>query len=418
MEMESQRQPWYYIVLLILAGEAVFILPFVMPRIFRPTVLDVFSINNVELGQCFSVYGIIAIIAYLLGGFVADRFSPGRLMGTALALTAAGGIYLATYPSVSGLLLLYGYWGVTTILLFWAAMIKATRMWGKDNGQGKAFSFLDGGRGLVAAGFASIGIYVISFFAQEAIESYTFGERQEIFKKVILVFSAIVFLVGIITFFGLSSKNQDEVTLEKIDWSKLKQLLQIKEVYLMMIIIVTGYSGYKATDIFSQYAKDVMLFSEIEAASIGTLLLYIRPVLGLIIGFLADRSRPILMLSIGFLFMLVGSIVLTTGTIDEHVISYFFVTIIATSIGIYSIRCLYFAIMDSVKIPVMLTGTAVGLVSVIGYTPDIFMGPVIGYFLDNYPGSMGYQYVFALIAVFALVGFISSFLILKNTKKA
>ena len=417
MEMESQRQPWYYIVLLILAGEAVFILPFVMPRIFRPTVLDVFSISNVELGQCFSLYGIVAIIAYLLGGFVADRFSSGRLMGIALALTAAGGIFLASYPSVSGLLLLYGYWGVTTILLFWAAMIKATRLWGTDNGQGKAFSFLDGGRGLVAAGFASIGIYVISFFSQEALESYSFGERQEIFKKVILVFSAIVFLAGIITFFGLSSKNQREVTLTKIDWSKLKQLLKIKEVYLMMIIIVTGYSGYKSTDIFSQYAKDIMLFSEIEAATVGTLLLYIRPALGLIIGFLADRTRPVLMLSIGFLFMLIGSVIFSTGIIDKNVISYFFVTIIATSIGIYSIRCLYFAIMDAVKIPVILTGTAVGLVSVIGYTPDIFMGPVIGYFLDNYPGSKGYQCVFAIIAVFALVGFISSFAILKNTKK-
>jgi hypothetical protein len=36
-----------------------------------------------------------------------------------------------------------------------------------------------------------------------------------------------------------------------------------------------------------------------------------------------------------------------------------------------------------------LTGTAVGLVSLTGYTPDIFAGPAMGYLLDNSPVSRG-----------------------------
>lgn len=40
---------------LILAGEAVFFLPFVIPRIFRPTLLEVFAIDNLTLGSYFSV---------------------------------------------------------------------------------------------------------------------------------------------------------------------------------------------------------------------------------------------------------------------------------------------------------------------------------------------------------------------------
>ena len=50
---KETRAPWYYLLLLILAGEAVFILPFVLPRVFRPTVLDVFGVDNTELGLCF-----------------------------------------------------------------------------------------------------------------------------------------------------------------------------------------------------------------------------------------------------------------------------------------------------------------------------------------------------------------------------
>ena len=65
--METAKAPWYYLLLLILAGESVFILPFVLSRVFRPTVLEAFDLTNTELGLCFSVYGLVALIAYLLG---------------------------------------------------------------------------------------------------------------------------------------------------------------------------------------------------------------------------------------------------------------------------------------------------------------------------------------------------------------
>jgi len=77
------KQPFYIILLLIVAGEAVFILRFVLARVFRPTFLDVFQLTNLELGTCFSVYGIIAFVSYLFGGPYADRFPPRKLMAIA-----------------------------------------------------------------------------------------------------------------------------------------------------------------------------------------------------------------------------------------------------------------------------------------------------------------------------------------------
>ena len=141
----KQTATWYYLVLLILAGEAVFILPFVLPRIFRPTVLDVFELDNTQLGLCFSVYGIVAVISYLFGGPIADKYPPRKLMAIALWMTASGGLVFALFPSFGTLQILYGYWGFTTIFLFWAPMIKATRVWGGNTSQGRAFGLLDGG---------------------------------------------------------------------------------------------------------------------------------------------------------------------------------------------------------------------------------------------------------------------------------
>ncbi len=174
------------ILLLIVAGEAVFFLPFVLVRIFRPTYLDVFQLTNFELGSCFTVYGVVAMLSYALGGPLADRFRAATLMALAIWFTAIGGVVQLTVTSVDGLRVLYGFWGFTTIFLFWSALIKATRMWGAAEAQGTAFGLLDGGRGMVAV---LIGVFGVSLFAiglpGETVESSP-AQQERALQQVIL----------------------------------------------------------------------------------------------------------------------------------------------------------------------------------------------------------------------------------------
>lgn len=102
---------------LVIAGESVFLLPFVLQRVFRPTLLEVFDLTNLELGTAFAVYGVVAMAAYFFGGPLADRFPARNLLAIALASTAAGGLVMMTVPSHSTLVLLYAYWGFTTMAL-------------------------------------------------------------------------------------------------------------------------------------------------------------------------------------------------------------------------------------------------------------------------------------------------------------
>ena len=175
---------------LILAGELIFGLPFHTARFFRPTYLEVFGFSNTQLGDVFAIYGITAMLAYFPGGVLADRYSPRLLMTLSLFATAAGGVYMATFPAESQMALLYGYWGVSTVFLFWAAMISATREWGGDRSQGKAFGILDGGRGLVAAGFAVFAVGVLSLYMPPDVDMVSDAQRQQGFRMVILAYSA------------------------------------------------------------------------------------------------------------------------------------------------------------------------------------------------------------------------------------
>ncbi len=420
--MDDRKAPWYYLVLLILAGESVFILPFVLARVFRPTVLQVFELDNLQLGLCFSVYGIVALVSYLFGGPIADKYPPRKLIAVALWMTALGGLLYATYPSYTVLKLLYGYWGFTTIFLFWAPMIKATRVWGGTTSQGKAFGFLDGGRGLVGALFGALGVLIFSLFITGEVSEVSMSDSRAAFRQVILVCSGIVVIVGLLVwiFMKLDTTVEETIVLKKIELTQVSAVLRLPSVWLLMVIILCAYVGYKITDVFSLYAQDVMLYDQVQSAQVGTFLLFVRPVIGVLIGVLADRTQTTYWLLISFVVAFFGAILFASGLVTASVSGLFFLSILIVAAGVYAARSLYFAVMQRGRIPLVLTGTAVGMISLIGYTPDIFAGPAMGYLLDNSPGLEGHRDVFLMMALFYLIGGIAAwyyFRLYRTTKE-
>jgi sugar phosphate permease len=147
-----------------------------------------------------------------------------------------------------------------------------------------------------------------------------------------------------------------------------------------------------------------MMFNEVDAAKVGTFLLYIRPITGVLVGFLADRTRGTLLLIVGFAIMLLGSLIFASGILGPNLVLPFLGSILITALGVYAARVLYFAVLREANIPLAATGTAVGLISLVGYTPDIFAGPAIGFLLDNSPGEIGHQHTFLMLAGFSVVG--------------
>lgn len=378
-----------------------------------------FQLNNFELGTLYSTYGIIALLSYVYGGTLADRYPPQRLMATALIMTAAGGIYLAQFPSYQGLQWLYAYWGFSTIFLFWAAMIKATRNWGGGQQQGRAFGYLEAGRGLVAASIGVIGVLVFAFLLPEDIATASFEERKTAFRYVIFFAVGLASLVGIMVLFFLKeTKNDGDLpsAKEKINLKTILEVGRMPTVGLLIVIVLCAYCGYKVTDILSLYATEVMLFDEVDAAKVGSYQMYLRPLVCILVGFFADKSSSALWLVRSFSVLCIGAILFATGLVNAPLSGLFIFAVIITGIGTYALRTLYYAAVKEGHIPYAVTGTAVGIISVVGYTPDIFMGPVMGYLLDTSPGIEGHQHVFALLAGFAFIGILTSLRFKKITQ--
>lgn len=396
-------------------------LPFHVTRFFRPTVLEVFGLSNTELGTAQAMYGIIAMLAYFPGGPLADRFSARKLLALSLWSTAAGGLYMATMPGYRGAILLWGFFGITTILLFWAALIRATRDWGGTDEQGRAFGLLEGGRGMLAAVLATMGAALFSFMFPEGYASASFEDKKHALSLIIYGYTLVTAGTGVYVWFVLSDghpSGQPGLTKWKpkseSTWAHIMRVLRMPAVWLTSIIVVCAYVGYKGFDNYSLYAVEGFGMSEVEAAGIVAIGAWMRPVAALAAGLLGDRYVVSRMTVVCFAVMLVSQLFFAIHTPQPGVVWVLLSNILIGSSAIFGVRSLYYALFEESKVPPAVTGTAVGLVSVLGYTPDIFVSYTGGVLLDNSPGLAGHQHYFFFLAAFAAIGLVVSFILMRR----
>jgi nitrate/nitrite transporter NarK len=394
---------------LIIAGEAIFSLPFHVPRFFRPTMLSVFDLDNAGLGDVFAIYGVTAMLAYFPGGIVADRFAPGRLMATSLWLTAAGGVALALWPSVGLMRVVYGWWGVTTVLLFWAAMIRATAGWGGAGLQGRAFGFLDGGRGLAAAALATIAVVVLSSFAGADPAAMRTDERQRAFLTIVAFYASVTATAGVACWFVVDdqvpARAQPASSAAHRSLRGIADVVTRPAVWLQAVIVVAAYCGYKAIDNVGLYAQVALGKDEVEAAAFATACAWLRAPAAVVAGVVADHvlARRVVV----WTFILLALSCLTLGVVSPEsstTVALALASVTVTFASVYALRGVYFALVRESQVPVAVTGTAVGLISVVGFTPDIFYASASGRILDLTPGVVGHQHAFLLLMAISVVG--------------
>ncbi|MCP5200786.1 MAG: MFS transporter [Gammaproteobacteria bacterium] len=391
---------------LVVGGEMIFSLPFHLPRYFRPSVLETLGLSNAQLGDVFAVYGVTAMLAYFPGGALADRFEARRLMALSLLATAAGGLYLATLPGPRGLAVLYGYWGLTTILLFWAAMIRATRDWGGETAQGRAFGTLDGGRGLAAATFASLAVAGFAWLLPEGDYGVEAGDRARAMQAVILFYAGVTALAAVLVLRWLPAALPRAA--EAAPAARMRSVLGQPLVWLQALIVVCAYCGYKGLDNYALYAYDVLGMSETRSAAFTASSAYIRPLAAIVAGLVADRIGAGRAITGLFGILVVSYALLATLDATPAFIAIVYANLIVTYAAVFALRGVYFALLEATRVPATMTGAAVGLVSVVGFTPDIFFAPIAGRLLDAAPGMDGHQHYFALLAAIAVVGLVTA----------
>ncbi|MEH6589571.1 MAG: MFS transporter [Halioglobus sp.] len=401
----NRIQHWLVMAILCLSGGIIFMLPFLREVYYIP-MQQAFGYDNTQMGVLMSVFGTTSLITYFPGGWLADRFSPRTLIVSSLLATGVGGFYFSSFPSYQMNIAIHAYWGVTISLVFWGAMIKATRNWATEGEQGKAFGILESGRGITELVSSTVLLAVFAWL----------GSEREALADVIKLFSLANLLLAVLAWFVLTNNHRDKAD-EKVDSIGLAEIitvLKMPAIWLISLIVLTAYSAYWGSYYFAPYATDVYALSVVLGGAVAVGKMWLKPFAPVAAGFIADRIGVAKTVFFTFIIMTTGFLAFGFMPSGDAYLVLMLVNVGIVSTAIFALRGIYFALLAEGGVPIAVTGTATGIISAIGFTPDVFMPLIGGVLLDAYPGAQGYRYFYLAIAGLCTLGTVAAYIILRR----
>lgn len=405
----AQSRKIFELVLLILAAGSIYPLVYLRQN-FEKTILIAFDMNQAELANLYTMLGIIFVIGYLPSGWLADRFPVKFLIIFSLLLTAGAGLWYAQVPDKSSLVYIYLIWGFATVFTFWSAILKTVNLLADAKEEGRYFGALDGGRGLVEAILASAAIAVFAFAAGPG-EADGAATRAG-FQAVVYMYCIAIIVIAVGLFFLMPSGHDKEIKAEeqskgdvKATFAAIVRILRIREVWVMIVILFCGYTLFWGHYYFSGFLNVNHGVSQVGAGVVTVIVLWMRPIGGFGGGFLADkfgRSR-VLAISMTLTAVLLITLAVLPG---GSPIGLIYVLIVAAGLVMYVIRGVYWSILDECRVPVAVTGIAIGIISFFGYLPDIFLPQISSAIYTSFGDNVGgaNSVYFVVTAVIGLIG--------------
>ena len=398
-----------YGTLLLLATGAgiIFQLPYIRETFYVP-IQNAMNLSNAQMGLLSSGYATMSLFSYFIGGIIADKFSARKLLTFSFIATGALGLWFSTVPGYTISRVIFVLMGISTIITYWSACIKATRMLGTEEEQGRLFGLQEGLRGIMNALLVFGMTAAFTHFADEVAGA----------SAAIKVCSIVVIIIGILNFIFIEDTKKEENSESFIEVTKgMFKALLIPRVWLLVAIVFTAYSVYGLIAYATTFAQKFYGLSAASAATLGGIRYLIQGAGGIVGGFLADKLKSRFKVIIGGCIGLALSfglfiVVPSKASLCVMVVANFFVGLFF----IYAVRSQYFAVHDDAGIPLNMSGRVSGIASCLGYTPDIFMYTLVGSWMDNY-GRTGYNMTWAYAMVAAVLCAIITFILSRIVKK-
>lgn len=398
-----------YGTLLLLATGAgiIFQLPYIRETFYVP-IQNAMNLSNAQMGLLSSGYATMSLFSYFIGGIIADKFSARKLLTFSFIATGVLGLWFSTFPGYTISRVIFVLMGISTIITYWSACIKATRMLGTEEEQGRLFGLQEGLRGIMNALLVFGMTAAFTHFADEVAGA----------SAAIKVCSIVVIIIGILNFIFIEDTKKEENSESFIDVTKgMFKALLIPRVWLLVAIVFTAYSVYGLIAYATTFAQKFYGLSAASAATLGGIRYLIQGAGGIVGGFLADKLKSRFKVIIGGCIGLALSFALfivvpAKASLCVMVVANFFVGLFF----IYAVRSQYFAVHDDAGIPLNMSGRVSGIASCLGYTPDIFMYTLVGSWMDNY-GRTGYNMTWAYAMVAAVLCAIITFILSRIVKK-
>jgi len=402
-ELTMKQRYWKLAVLVIVAGN---IYPLIYLRQnYQISIVEAFNITSAQLNDNYTWLGIVYVLTYVPSGWLADRISPRVLMSFSLLFAGLIGAWFSTLPSAEYLPFIFIGWGLAAGLTFWSALIKATTLLARPEEQSRFFGILEGGRGLVEAALASIAVFIFAYYVNGLEKGTSYA-----LVRVIWLYVFMMLVMAPIAYFILDDPAVKKATLKAHDeplgrkfLRDISEVASKPEIWLCSFCILTGYQMFWATYSFSAYMQTQFGMTAVTVGVITTAMLWMRAIGGSVAGFAGDYWGREKVLAIS---MVLTALALTTLGAVPPLIGIGILASMVLIVGFlaYAVRGIFWSTLDSCDVSVRVKGLAIGLISFVGYSPDIYLPKLNNYLLAVYPGKIGYTVYYGVLAFMGLLG--------------
>lgn len=398
--MGDQLRKNFIVVLLVAAGGSIIYgLPYFRYD-YYDAYLATYHLSNTQMGTFGSIFGVFGMVSYFFGGYVADRFSTRNVLAVSLILTGLGGFVHLLPLSYGALLCLYALWGFTSLFAFWPACVKAVRMLSDSSDQGKGYGIFEGARGVTAAIMAPLAVFCYRLGVTKLDDALGM-------KYIIVFYAVITILSGVLVLVKMDNKKMNSD--ERVGMKDLGRVLSMPGVWIIGIVTFCTYVFCLSIYYFVPYSTSLLGASVTFGASLAAVKRYLSPISNVGGGFLSDKIGTSNLLLTSFIVMGAGTLGILLLPLSPSAIVIFAVLYLLVYFFFNVNYALTWAMMEEGKIPVNVSGTAAGVISTIGYLPEIFISLLAGNLLDRYEGVTGFRYFFSFLIVMMIVGALSVF---------
>ncbi|EOM6989409.1 MFS transporter, partial [Escherichia coli] len=338
---------WMKLCFLILGGGTIFKLSSMKDVFYVPMQAD-WGLTNTQIGFGFTIYAAVQTIGLFSSLYIADRFSKKILLPAGLIGVGLCGAYLTTLPPFSGYLIAFGAMAFFGEVVYWPVLLKAVRLLGNRDEQGRMFGFLEAGRGVVDVLIASGALFV---FVQ-------FGEGKAGMQAGLVYYTLITIIVGIITYFIVDADDrtipQNDEDVNKQIFKGIKNVVKSPNLWLASFCIFFVYSAYCGLTYFIPFLKDIYALPVALVGAYGIINQYgLKMVGGPVGGYLADKisHSPVIYLKWTFLISAVAMLLFIQLPHDSMNVYLGMTATLGFGAIIFSQRAIFFAPMDEIGTP-------------------------------------------------------------------
>ncbi|MGN0962617.1 MAG: MFS transporter [Clostridia bacterium] len=378
---------------------------------FYDQMMAALQLNDVQMGVLASAVSIASTISYPIGGFLANRFSMRSLINLTLAafvvLTVAFA-FTTNYIFLIGIHVLYGFFGIATL---WSAYLVGIRSLGDESVQSKLFGFSEATRGILQT---LLGFSFLAIMSAAATPIIGF--------KTMLIVGAVV--TGIFLVIGLiflpKTEKEEKSEIASEDKVTILDVVKNPGVWITIIILICAYSCWSfGNGYLTTYTVRVGGLSESTASTLGMIRSYVIVfVAGFFGGWFLDRFTYKGKAFIGLFGLSAAGFVLIMFTAKALAVSICLTLLLAFIANI--MKATYWSVMGQAGIPAKMTALATGFISLIIFLPDAVLPTIIGSWLSDAEAAgniaAGFDKIFIMLTVFAVIGVIGAVLLVKRTK--